>query len=112
MKHNISKETLDYDPYPDFISELEDTIEYLEEQNRVFKAAISSKEFNHPDLEKIDIHETIKDLNDHIRVLNIDNEALIKSKAMFAERCDEAYMQLAYWQKRIKQNPHSEGVSK
>jgi len=112
MKHNISIEALDYDPYPDFIRELEDTIEYLEEQNRVFKAAIASKEFNHPDLEKIDIQETIKDLNVHIRILNIDNEALLKSKDMFAERCKDGYRQIAYWEKRIKQNPHSKGAAK
>jgi hypothetical protein len=112
MKHKISKEMRANDLYPDFIRELEDTIEYLKEQNCIFEAAILSNNFNHADLERVDINETIKDLNELIRVLNIDNEALIKSKAMFAERCDEAYIQLAYWQKRIKQNPHSEGVSK
>ena len=112
MKYKISKELLEYDPYPDFIRELEDTVEYLKEQKRVFEAAIASKDFHHPDIEKIDIEQTVKDLKERIRILTIENEALLKSKNMFAERCKENYRQLAYWEKRIKQNPHSEGATK
>jgi|APGre2960657444_1045066.scaffolds.fasta_scaffold252856_2 hypothetical protein len=111
MKYKISKELLEYDPYPDFIRELEDTVEYLKAQKRAFEAAIASKDFHHPDLEKIDIEQTFKDLKERICILNIENEALLKSGDMFAERCKENYRKLAYWEKRIKQDSHSEGAS-
>jgi FtsZ-binding cell division protein ZapB len=112
MKHKVSKELLDYDPIPSIIRELEDVVEYLNVQNRIYEAAILSKDFNHPDIEKIDIEQTIKDLKERNRILTIENEALLKSKNMFSERCKEGNRQLAYWQKRINQNSHSEGTTK
>ena len=73
----------------DRIGELTDTINSLAEENTVLRDKIAIGQWDASEIEKIDAEETIKDLREQIRVLNIDNKALRESRDMYQNRCAE-----------------------
>lgn len=73
----------------DRIGELTDTINSLAEENTVLRDKIAIGQWDASEIEKIDAEQTIKDLREQIRVLEIDNKALRESRDMYQNRCAE-----------------------
>jgi FtsZ-binding cell division protein ZapB/uncharacterized protein YerC len=68
------------------ISELVDTINELVVENQKLKDAIAVGQWDASDIEKIDVQDTIADLREQIKNLEIDNKALRDSRDMFQNR--------------------------
>lgn len=73
----------------DRIGELTDTINVLSEENTLLRDKIAIGQWDASEIEKIDAEETIRDLREQIRVLEIDNKALRESRDMYQNRCAE-----------------------
>lgn len=68
------------------IAELSDTINLLAEENTVFRDKIAVGQWNASEIEKIDIEETVANLRERNRILEIENKALRESRDMFQNR--------------------------
>lgn len=77
------------DPRDQQIAELVDTINVLEAENQRLRDAIAIGQWDATDIEKIDAQETIEELRERIRILEIDNASLKDSRDMFQARNDE-----------------------
>lgn len=75
-----------YDEKEDRIRELTDVISQLDEENTLLKDKIAIGSWDASDIEKIDVEDTIKELREQIRLLEIDNKALRESRDMFQHR--------------------------
>lgn len=75
-----------YDEKEDRIRELTDVISQLDEENTLLKDKIAIGSWDASDIEKIDIEDTIKELREQVRLLEIDNKALRESRDMFQHR--------------------------
>jgi hypothetical protein len=69
-----------YDPTQDEITELGHTIKSLEEENVKLKDAIAIGSWDASDIEKKDAEETIKELRERIRILEIENASVRESR--------------------------------
>ena len=76
----------EYDPAEEKMQELMDTITNLADENTLLRDKIAIGQWDASEIEKIDAEETIKNLREHIRVLEIDNHALRESRDMFQNR--------------------------
>jgi hypothetical protein len=70
----------------DQVSELGDTINILSDENSLLRDKIAIGQWNASEIEKIDIEETVANLREQVRVLEIDNKALRDSRDMFQSR--------------------------
>lgn len=86
----------------DRIGELTDTINSLAEENTVLRDKIAIGQWDASEIEKIDAEETIKDLREQIRVLEIDNKALRESRDMYQNRCAEMARSVKSLQSKLK----------
>jgi len=68
------------------IAELTDTINLLAEENTLFRDKIAMGQWNASEIEKIDIEETVANLRERNRILEIENKALRESRDMFQNR--------------------------
>jgi hypothetical protein len=75
-----------YDPAEEKMRELMDTITNLSDENTVLRDKIAIGQWDASEIEKIDAQETIENLREQIRVLEIDNQALRESRDMFQNR--------------------------
>jgi hypothetical protein len=75
-----------YDPTEEKMRELIDTIESLADENTILRDKIAIGQWNASEIEKIDIEETVANLREQIRILEIDNQALRESRDMFQNR--------------------------
>tara|TARA_R110000868_G_scaffold18467_10_gene81189 strand:- start:5197 stop:6039 length:843 start_codon:yes stop_codon:yes gene_type:complete len=75
-----------YDPTEEKMRELIDTIESLADENTILRDKIAVGQWNASEIEKIDIEETVANLREQIRILEIDNQALRESRDMFQNR--------------------------
>jgi chromosome segregation ATPase len=73
----------------DRVSELSDVIHSLSEENAQLKDVIAIGQWDAPDIEKMDIEDTVKDLREQIRLLEIENKALVASRDSYQERTAE-----------------------
>lgn len=80
----------DYDEDEEKIRELCHTIEQLAEENTILRDKIAIGQWNASEIEKIDIEETVTNLREQLRVLEIDNKALRESRDMYQNRHAEA----------------------
>ena len=80
----------DYDEDEEKIRELCHTIEQLAEENTILRDKIAIGQWNASEIEKIDIEETVANLREQLRVLEIDNKALRESRDMYQNRHAEA----------------------
>jgi hypothetical protein len=71
---------LQYDPTQDEITELGHTIKALEDENTKLKDAIAIGSWDASDIEKKDAEETIKELRERIRILEIENASVRESR--------------------------------
>lgn len=84
------------------IAELMDTITELHAENQRLKDAIATAQWDASDIEKIDVQDTLADLREQIRVLEIDNAALRDSRDMFQNRNAELMKTVKSLQAKLK----------
>ena len=75
-----------YNPEEEKLQELMDTITNLADENTVLRDKIAIGQWDASEIEKIDAEETIKNLREQVRILEIDNQALRESRDMFQNR--------------------------
>jgi hypothetical protein len=91
-----------YDEKEDKIRELSEVITQLDEENTLLKDKISIGLWDASDIEKIDVEDTITELREQIRLLEIDNKALRESRDMFQNRNAELMKTVNYLQRKLK----------
>lgn len=91
-----------YDPRDDLLADLSETINSLTEENSFLKDKISIGQFNASEIEKIDIEETLVNLREQVRLLEIDNQSLIVSRNYFQHQTAEVMKSRNYWEKLAK----------
>ncbi len=101
-KPDVSSAPSEVDMLADKIRELTDTIDAVSEENTVLRDKIALGQWDASDIEKIDAEETIKDLREQIRLLEIDNKALRESRDMFQNRNAELLKSLKLLQNKLK----------
>ena len=84
------------------IEELVDTINSLSDENTLMRDKIAVGQWNASEIEKIDIEETVANLREQIRILEIDNKALRDSRDMFQSRNAELMKMVKSLQKAKK----------
>jgi hypothetical protein len=84
------------------IEELVDTINSLSDENTLMRDKIAVGQWNASEIEKIDIEETVANLREQIRILEIDNKALRDSRDMFQSRNAELMKTVKTLQKAKK----------
>ena len=80
------------DPTVEFvekIGELTDTINQLADENTLLRDKIAIGQWDASEIEKIDAEETIANLREQIRLLEIDNKTLRESRDMYQSRNSE-----------------------
>jgi hypothetical protein len=70
----------------DQVNELGDTVNILSDENSLLRDKIAIGQWNASEIEKIDIEETVANLRERVRILEIDNKALRDSRDMFQSR--------------------------
>jgi hypothetical protein len=91
-----------YNPEEEKLQELMDTITHLADENTVLRDKIAIGQWDASEIEKIDAQETITNLREHIRVLEIDNQALRESRDMFQNRNAELIKTVNSLKKKIQ----------
>lgn len=84
------------------IAELIDTVNELSTENQRLRDVIAVGQWDASDIEKIDIQDTITELREHIKNLEIDNHALRDSRDMFQTRNAELMKTVKSLQAKIK----------
>lgn len=84
------------------VVELTDTVNELSNENQVLRDKIALGQWDASDIEKIDVEETIAQLREQIRVLEIDNKALRESRDMFQTRNAELMRTVKALQNKLK----------
>ena len=82
----VANEEEEYDPAEEKMRELMDTITNLADENTLLRDKIAIGQWDASEIEKIDAEETIANLREQIRILEIDNHALRESRDMFQNR--------------------------
>jgi hypothetical protein len=82
--------------------ELADTVNDLSAENQRLRDAIAIGQWDASDIEKIDVQETIEELREKIRLLEIDNAALRDSRDMFQNRNAELMATVKSLQAKLK----------
>jgi len=91
-----------FDETQEFIDELTDTINTLSAENQRLKDIIAVGAWDATEFEKMDVQETIEQLRQQIRVLEIDNSALRESRDMFQSRNAELMDTVKSLQNKLK----------
>lgn len=84
------------------IAELIDTVNELNAENQRLKDAIAVGQWDASDIEKIDVQDTLNELREQIRILEIDNHALRDSRDMFQNRNAELMKSVKALQSKLK----------
>lgn len=95
-------EVAPYDENEDKIRELSEVITQLDEEVTLLKDKIAIGQWDASEIEKIDVEETLVDLRERIRLLEIDNKALRESRDMFQNRNAELMKTVTYLQRKLK----------
>ena len=91
-----------YDPAEEKMRELMDTITHLSDENTVLRDKIAIGQWDASEIEKIDAQETIENLREQIRILEIDNQALRESRDMFQNRNAELIKSVNSLKKKLQ----------
>jgi transposase len=97
--------TGDLNPFAEYeekINELTDTIIEQDKENQVLRDQIALGQWDASDIEKIDVQDTITELREQIRILEIDNKSLRESRDMFQNRNAELMRTLKTTQNKLK----------
>lgn len=86
----------------DQVNELGDTVNILSDENSLLRDKIAIGQWNASEIEKIDIEETVANLRERVRILEIDNKALRDSRDMYQSRNAEMIKELKSLKKAKK----------
>jgi len=84
------------------LSELTETILNVTQENQLLKDKIAVGQWDASEIEKLDIQETVTELREKIRVLEIDNRALRDSRDMFQSRNAEMMRTISSLKAKVK----------
>lgn len=84
------------------VAELIDTINDLNAENQKLKDIIAVGQWDASEIEKIDVQDTLNDLRQQIKHLEIDNNALRDSRDMFQSRNAELMKSVKAMQSKLK----------
>jgi hypothetical protein len=101
-KAEPEEEQDEYDPAEEKMRELMDTITHLSDENTVLRDKIAIGQWDASEIEKIDAQETIENLREQIRILEIDNQALRESRDMFQNRNAELIKSVNSLKKKLQ----------
>jgi hypothetical protein len=90
------------DAQSDIVQELTDTINELSAENQRLKDLIAIGQWDATEFEKLDVQDTIIELREQIRVMEIDNAALRDSRDMFQARNAELMQTVKSLQAKLK----------
>jgi prefoldin subunit 5 len=88
--------------FDDKIAELTDTITQLHEENILLKDKIAIGQWDASEIEKIDIQDTVTDLRNQIKILEMENKSLRDSRDMFQNRNSELMRTVKTLQNKLK----------
>ena len=97
-----SENEKEYDQSEQKMRELMDTINNIADENTLLRDKIAIGQWDASEIEKIDAQETIANLREHIRVLEIDNQALRESRDMFQNRNAELIKSVNSLKKKLQ----------
>lgn len=72
--------------FDDKVKELTDAISELNEENTILKDKIAIGQWDASEIEKIDIQDTVTDLRNQIKLLEMENKSLRESRDMYQNR--------------------------
>jgi len=84
------------------VVELTDTVNDLSTENQTLRDKIAIGQWDASEIEKLDVQDTVADLREQIRVLEIDNKALRESRDMFQTRNAELMKTVKSLQNKLK----------
>jgi len=94
------KEEPKVEPVEEKIIELTDTIVSLDEEVTKLKDIIATKRWDATDIEQQDAHETILELREKIKMLELENKSLRDSRDMYQHRNAELIRKVKSLQKK------------
>ena len=83
-----------YDEKEDRVKELSVTIQSLDDENKRLKDIIATKRWDASEIEQEDVFDTINELRETIRILEMENQTLRDSRDMYQARNAELIRQL------------------
>ena len=98
----IDETKLENQQLTDQISELSDTIMSLTDENTLLRDKIAIGQWNASEIEKMDIEDTVKELREQIRLLEIDNKSLREGRDTYQNRVNELIRANKALQNRLK----------
>jgi hypothetical protein len=101
-KDKPAEEQIDAPVEDDGNDELADTINQLVAENQKLRDAVAVGQWEASEIEKIDVQDTITELREQVRLLEIDNAALRDSRDMFQARNAELMGTVKSLQAKIK----------
>ena len=96
------KETEEDDGKEQKVVELTDTVNELSTENQALRDKIAIGQWDASEIEKIDVQDTVAELREQIRVLEIDNKALRESRDMYQNRNAELMKTVKALQNKLK----------
>lgn len=101
-KPELPDEQPEHDERDQRIAELMDTVSELNAENQKLRDMVAVGSWDASEIEKIDAQDTINDLREQLRVLEIDNAALRDSRDMFQNRNAELMKSVKALQSKLK----------
>jgi hypothetical protein len=84
------------------VNELSNTVTTLAEENTALRDQIAIGQWDATEIEKVDAEETIKELREQVRVLEIENKSLRESRDMYQNRNAELMRSLKSANAKLK----------
>ena len=98
----VNEDKIAIDNLNDQLSGLSETINELSNENTTLKDKIAIGQWDASEMEKLDVEDTIKELREQVRVLEIDNKALRESRDMYQNRNSELMTTVKSLQAKLK----------
>ena len=98
----VNEDKIAIDNLNDQLSGLSETINELSTENTTLKDKIAIGQWDASEMEKLDVEDTIKDLREQIRVLEIENKSLRESRDMYQNRNSELMAKVSSLQAKLK----------
>lgn len=102
----INEDKIAIDNLNDQLSGLSETINELSTENTTLKDKIAIGQWDASEMEKLDVEDTIKDLREQVRVLEIENKSLRESRDMYQNRNSELMAKVSSLQAKLKKHIH------
>ena len=102
----VNEDKIAIDNLNDQLSGLSETINELSTENTTLKDKIAIGQWDASEMEKLDVEDTLKDLREQVRVLEIENKSLRESRDMYQNRNSELMAKVSSLQAKLKKHIH------